>query len=463
LASKRLYLTNDAASGSFPAGTRAASETSNASAIVVSAGHHSNSAPGNTDAGRYNPNATVFNNTLSTEIDNQSGSSPSNNRVGWIFDQDLTGQILAAGSWTAQLRIDAPVGGALSSRIMARLSVVTVSGSVYTEVAQLLTTEITGETSHTNGQLGWRNSSARITVATAVANYSVTFTTGATHTFAAGERLLIELGFGDANSATQRTWRLTINTADSYLDTPDISAGGVTGSGALAGTGASSSGAGTVRVAGAGGLAGTGASTAGAGTVRVSGSGALAGTGAAAAGAGTVAVSGTGALAGTGAATAGAGTVSTPGVTGSGSLAGTGAALAAAGEVRIAGTGALAGAGASIAAAGQVAISGTGALAGTGAAGAGAGAVAVAGTGALAGAGASAAGAGTVAIAGSGALQAAGASTEGSGLLGTPITGIGALVGAGASLDGGGTSGRPTPTDYLHLRNPEGSLLIKAA
>jgi hypothetical protein len=269
---KTLYLTSTATSSPYPTTSRLLSETNNASEVTLGPGEFDSGFPGNTDCGQWRPSSPIADTTSAAEIDN-TGASPGTARQGWLWNQDLAGQTLAAGAWSFQLRLRANQGTASETgRIVARVSIVTASGGVWTTVKSIFTTNIVGETSHSTGQAGWRSQTeARIGPSSTAANFTVTVGDAGTtqsHTFAAGERILVELGFGDGSSLTDRTWRLDYNTANSFITTPSIA---TAISGTAAGTGGQSG-----ALTGTGALAGTSTGTAGQ-TGALTGIGALSG------------------------------------------------------------------------------------------------------------------------------------------------------------------------------------------
>lgn len=228
MAARTLYLTSSATASPFPTTSRLLATSANASEVTLGPGEFDNGLPGNSDAGQWNPNSALADTTAAAEIDN-TGANPGTTRQGWLFNTDLAGQTLARGAWTIQLRLRANQGTGLTGFICARVSIVTGSAGAWTTVKQIfVTTRITGATSTTAGQAGWRDqNNAAITVTSTAANFSVTIgaddATTQGHTFATGERILVELGFCNGNNATDRTWRLDYNTANSFITTPDIS------------------------------------------------------------------------------------------------------------------------------------------------------------------------------------------------------------------------------------------------
>src|SRR5574342_130829 len=421
MAALTLYLGNDATASPFPTTSKKLVTSAPSSEVQLGPGEFDSGFPGTTDSGQWNPSSPIGDTTAAAEIDN-TGSSLGTAREGWLYDVDLPGKRLVAGAWTVQLRLRANQGSGTTGGILLRVSVVKGNAGAWNTIANLLTTSIPGEASHSNGQLGWRGQNeAVITVTSTAANFSVTVADGSTsagHTFAADERLLIELGFGNGNSTADRTWRLDYNTSNSFITTPDL-IDLITGS---------SSGAATVTgtLTGKGALAG---SSAGAATVAgtLAGKGALAGS---SAGVATVAgTMGTAPSPITGA-SAGAATVAGA-LTGKGALAGSVAGVATVSGV-LAAKGALGGVSAGVATVAG-ALVGKGALAGA-SQGAATVAAALTGKGALAGASAGVATvSGTLIEGGSGGSPISG-SAAGTSIAAGTLFGRGALAGAAAGV-----------------------------
>lgn len=224
MAGRTLYLSSTATASPFPTTSRKLVDSAPGSEVQLGPGEFDSGLPGTSDAGQWNPNSAIGDTTAAAEIDN-TGASLGTGRQGWLYDIDLTGRTLKAGSWSVQLRLRANQGTGTAARILIRVTIVKGNAGAWQTIANLLTLQVTGAASTTAGQAGWRNSSARATVTSTAANF--TFTVGdagtsAEHTFAADERLLVEFGFCDADSTTDRTWRLDYNTANSFITTPDI-------------------------------------------------------------------------------------------------------------------------------------------------------------------------------------------------------------------------------------------------
>ena len=219
-----LYLNNTATASPFPTTSKKLVTSAPSSEVSLGPGEFDSGFPGLSDAGQWNPSSAIGDTTAAAEIDN-TGIVPGVARQGWLWDVDNTGYTLPAGTWTEQLRLRANQGADLSARVAVRATIVTGLAGAWVTVANLLTTEVTGATSTTVGQTGWRNSDARITVAATAANHAVNIATSGTsaaHTFGSGERLLIEEGFCDANSTGDRTWRLDYNQGSSFITIPDL-------------------------------------------------------------------------------------------------------------------------------------------------------------------------------------------------------------------------------------------------
>jgi hypothetical protein len=225
-----LYLDNTATASPFPTTSKKLVTSAPASEVQLGPGEFDSGLPGTTDAGQWNPSSAIGDTTAAAEIDN-TGASLGTARQGWLYDTDLTGYTLPSGTLTVQLRLRANQGTGTAGRVCVRMTVVTGSAGAWTTVANLLTTAITGEASHSAGQEGWRaNEGARITVTSTAANFAATIATAfAAHTFASGERLLIEFGFCDANSTADRTWRLDYNTSNTFVTLPDLALAGIDG------------------------------------------------------------------------------------------------------------------------------------------------------------------------------------------------------------------------------------------
>jgi hypothetical protein len=285
-----LYLTDTATGSPYPTTSRLLALAANSSQVQLGPGKFANTpSPGNTGAGQYNPSTPIANNTVATEIDN-TGSNPGTTREGWLWDQDFTGYTIPSGTWAGQLRnIELLAGATNTARFIMRVSVVTASGGTWTTVATLLTTTITGETSHSAGQAGWCNSGV-VSCATTATNRSPTFATSSTsHVFVAGERLLIELGMCAAGSATARTWGLQYNDANSFLTVPDLTPPSTDTAGAASTSAWSAAGvvSESAAVVGAASTSAWSSSAAAAETMAVAGAATYAGWSAAAAGAET--------------------------------------------------------------------------------------------------------------------------------------------------------------------------------
>jgi hypothetical protein len=220
MATLTLYLNNTATASPFPTTSKGLVTTAPASEVSLGPGEWDSGFPGAADAGQWNPSSPIADTTAAAEIDDP-GATLGTTRQGWLYGEVLTGKRLTAGDFTVQLRLNAVQGSGTSGSVMMRVTVVTGSAGAWVTVANLLTTDVVGGSPST-GQTGWRAAVARINVTSTTANFTNTVTTGAEHVFAENERLLIELGFGDGNSTTDRTWRLDYNTSNSFITTPNI-------------------------------------------------------------------------------------------------------------------------------------------------------------------------------------------------------------------------------------------------
>lgn len=244
----RLYLNNTATASPFPTTSKQLVTSAPASEVQLGPGEFDNGLPGTTDAGQWNPSSPLADTTLAAEIDN-TGASLGTTRQGWLYDVALTGRRLPPGTYTVQLRLRANQGTGTLARMCARVTVVQGSSGTWVTQANLLTTAITGEASHSTGQNGWRaqQDASRITVTSTAADFTGAIAVAGTssgHTFTANDRLLVELGFCDADSNADRTWRLDYNQGNSFIDIPDLVdpieatfAGGSTFAGSLVGKG----------------------------------------------------------------------------------------------------------------------------------------------------------------------------------------------------------------------------------
>jgi hypothetical protein len=220
----RLYLSDNLATSPFPTTSRQLKVSAGASAVQHAPGEFDQATvgPGNTDCGQWMPTTNTANTTVSIEIDAVSADQ-SPTRQGWLWqEQDLTGLTMAAGSITAQLRVSAVQGTGTQGNFFARVSVVSGATGTYETKKSLTPTNIVGEASHSSGQSFWTvdDTGAAFGVSAAT-NISKTFPV-TSHTFAAGERLLFELGFGNADSTTDRTWILESNSTNTFIDTTNI-------------------------------------------------------------------------------------------------------------------------------------------------------------------------------------------------------------------------------------------------
>jgi hypothetical protein len=223
--SLRLYLDNTATASPFPTTSKKLVTSAPASEVQLGPGEFDAGIPGAADAGQWNPSSPLTDTTLSAEIDN-TGTSLGTTRQGWLYDVALTGRRLPAGTYTIQLRLRANQGTGTAGRMFVRVTIVQGSSGTWSTQANLLTTAVTGG-SPSAGQTGWRaqQDASRITVTSTAANFTGAIATSGESTgftFGANDRILVEFGFGDGDSATDRTWRLDYNQGSSFIDIPDL-------------------------------------------------------------------------------------------------------------------------------------------------------------------------------------------------------------------------------------------------
>lgn len=223
----RLYLSDNVTVSPYPITSRELKTSAGASAVQHAPGEFdlNVAGPGETDSGQWLPTTNTANTTISVEIDSAASSQQSAVRQGWLWNQDLTGQTIASGAFTAQLNVSAVQGTGLQGCFLMRASVVSGATGTYETKNSLTQTQITGASSNSSGQSFWTTNDTGVAfgVSAGVSIISKTFTATVAHTFAAGERLLIELGFGNADSNTDRTWILQSNNSNTFIDTPNIS------------------------------------------------------------------------------------------------------------------------------------------------------------------------------------------------------------------------------------------------
>ncbi len=226
----RLYFNNTATGGACPTTSMKLGSSAPSSVVVTWPGSFTNSAPGNTDAGQWLPgNANIANITSSIQIANsvQTSRTSASFGQGWLLDENLVGYNIAKGNFTFNLSIMGGLLGAASNveRIFARVSVVNCVGGNFVLIKDLTQTNIVGEGSHSGGQVSWRaNEGTRINHpgVSSIINVFVNVSTNDTYVFNTGDRLLIELGFGDASSTFSRTIGFRYNFAGSYVLLPLI-------------------------------------------------------------------------------------------------------------------------------------------------------------------------------------------------------------------------------------------------
>ncbi|MEK6811200.1 MAG: hypothetical protein AABX96_01685 [Nanoarchaeota archaeon] len=221
-----LYLNSTATSGVCPATSRKLSPSIGGANLFTWPGEFDNGRPGTADAGQFRPgSANVANTTLSTQIANagQTSRNSASFGQGWLYDVNLTSYTIQQGNFTFNLSLMGGQGStALSERLFARASIVTCSGGNFVFVKDLFGTNCVGGTC-SGGQNGWRaNEGNRFTHPAVSANsqISVNVSSNSSHTFSEGQRLFVEIGFGDGESTTDRTIGLRYNNLTTSIITP---------------------------------------------------------------------------------------------------------------------------------------------------------------------------------------------------------------------------------------------------
>jgi hypothetical protein len=223
MATFRLYLSDNITSSPYPTTSRQLKVSAGASAVQHAPGEFDSTLPGTTDAGAWQPTTNTGNTTAAIELDTVSANQ-SPTRQGWLWqEQDLAGQVMDAGNITVSLRLSAVQGTGTQGQLMCRVSIVSGATGTYETKNSLTPTNITGEASHVSGQSFWTVSNDGRFGVSALSTISKTVPV-TSHTFAAGERLFFELGFGDGDSTADRTWVLESNNTNVFIDTTNIAA-----------------------------------------------------------------------------------------------------------------------------------------------------------------------------------------------------------------------------------------------
>jgi hypothetical protein len=223
----RLYLSDNFTTSPFPTTSRELRVSAGASARQINPGEFDSGLPGTTDAGQWQPSsAAAAATTLAGELETVSANQ-SPTRQGFLWqEQSLTGLVMEAGNITASLRVSASQGTGTQGNFFMRVSVVSGATGTFETKNSLTPTNITGEASHASGQSFWSVSNEAAFGVSALSTIVKTFPV-TSHTFAAGERLLFELGFGAGDSTADRTWVLEFNNSNVYIDTTDIAAAAI--------------------------------------------------------------------------------------------------------------------------------------------------------------------------------------------------------------------------------------------
>jgi hypothetical protein len=220
----RLYLSDRFSSSPYPTTSRLLEVSAGASARQINPGEFDSGLPGTTDSGQWQPSsAAAAATTLAGELETVSANQ-SPTRQGFLWqEQSLTGLVMQAGSITASLRVSASQGTGTQGSFMMRCSVVSGATGTFETKRSLTPTNITGAASNASGQSFWTANDGGAFGVSALSTIVKTFPV-TSHTFAAGERLFFELGFGNADSATDRTWVLEFNNSNVWVETTDIAA-----------------------------------------------------------------------------------------------------------------------------------------------------------------------------------------------------------------------------------------------
>ena len=223
-----LYLNSTATSGACPATSKKLSGSVGGSTAWTWPGEFDSGFPGTSDAGQFRPgSANLANTTTSVEIaaTAQTSRNSASFGQGWLYDINVTGYTLSQGDFMFNVSLMGGQGGTgQSERLFARASIVTCSGGNFVFVKDLFTTNCAGGTC-SGGQSGWRaNEGVKIThpAVNSIVQRSVNVTSNDTHVFSEDQRLFIEIGFGDGDSTTDRTFGLRYNDLNSLIVTPEF-------------------------------------------------------------------------------------------------------------------------------------------------------------------------------------------------------------------------------------------------
>jgi hypothetical protein len=181
-------------------------------------------APGSSDAGVWNSTGVnISRTTASKEIANPGQTSRTTASIGegWLWNQNLTGLSIESGAtfdFSLSLLGCQDPDATESQRYIARVSVVTCAAGAMSWKRDLFATKITNGVG-AGGQDGWRDSDFRMEhpAIDTISNATFSIATNDSYTFQEGDMMLIEMGFDDADSNTDRTVCLRYNLVDTNI------------------------------------------------------------------------------------------------------------------------------------------------------------------------------------------------------------------------------------------------------
>jgi hypothetical protein len=190
----------------------------------ISPGEFDSTLPGNTDAGQWQPNETIGSTTASKELINPATGDFTNESMGagWLYNNSLHNVKMPAGSWTFKINVSWTQGAVGdTNRWLSRITIRNTTGAF---IKNLTADGVVSETLTTQ-QAGWRSQEEGAIAqcaAPCTKNYTFTIATAKNYTFQKFDILFIEMGFGNANDATDRTAALITNQTRTNITTPEI-------------------------------------------------------------------------------------------------------------------------------------------------------------------------------------------------------------------------------------------------
>ena len=185
--------------------------------------------PGTADAGQFQPGLNDLGNaTNSRELSSPAATRANAYKTGWLYDAASPGELISIRNMTLNLTVQ---GGAAASitagqRIAARLSIVRCSNNNLTFVRDLLHTSIINGAASA-GHAGWKTNlgprvhhpgvGQTITLNRTWFDERATTAGNGTYTFKKGDKLFLEIGFGDGSSTTNRAFGLVQNNTNTFL------------------------------------------------------------------------------------------------------------------------------------------------------------------------------------------------------------------------------------------------------